>query len=1007
MSTIANITQSKFCQCVISRNISIAFNIRLKSAFSELQKLTAQILLGLLSFSSPLILCNTSWGQSVPSVNLNTQNQQQSRNSVDVERKTSLEKINTINTALREYYNTRKNSVKKDKIDIFKDSLKDSDKKVRIAALNALGAIGTGADEALGDLKDMLSAERNDPEVLIAVISTIRSINSKPAIPELIDVFKDKQQNSFVRSQAAEALNTAITNPVEEAKELIPFLLDLLEDQSADATNLRISAAIILSQTLHHQAEQYRQDTVPRLTKALKDPDWRVRRYAADALGNMGVHAKDSVPLLIKTIDNPNYTLRRAVVIALGNIGKHNNEAALEILPRLKETLEKDKNPTVRDVAIDTLREVAGNLRTEAQSDKIEREKLNKAKSDLENALEEITPKEKQIHKSDIYHIQSSLEELQRRQVINQILKNPLAWGISSYLILLFGIFWLRPLWLLKIDELLEPLDLKLPIPGGLKISPRPLLFLKNHPRVMDAWVNAYLKSARETFQQRETVAQREVYIPIPVIFDGKTLPQLTPQELHSKFKKHRNCLLIQGEGGVGKTSLACQIAKWAMSENEEERLCKHPMLPVLIEGNLDSQIMPGIQGVNVQASDIQKMQKMGQQPLLAAILGQLKDLSNEPEPISEGLLERLLRYRRILVIVDRFSEMNEETRKIIRPDLPNFPAHALVITSRSSETLNNVTKSTIKPLRIEGNRLSSFMEAYLTKQGKRDLFTDTEFFAACGRLSHMVGNRNITVLLAKLYADQITANRVEEVRDLPLHYLSNNIPELMLWYLNELNRSVTGDNKLSDRTVQQDTKLVAWECLRQSFKPEYIKREVALAAIGGDDAESHLKYLEERLRLIQTIGAGQDQIRFALDPLAEYLAGLHLIDLYSDNKQLWQDFLQQTTTIPGMPETIIDFLLALRDCCLAKRKEIKVLEFVAEQLDKQVNLSPEVSQSIDKRNALTKLNLSQASNGAVGVQTLVEYKICNNCSYNNPSNYQFCCKCGKPLSNTENTGLA
>ncbi|MEP0835726.1 hypothetical protein NDI48_31650 [Microcoleus sp. AS-A8] len=45
---------------------------------------------------------------------------------------------------------------------------------------------------------------------------------------------------------------------------------------------------------------------------------------------------------------------------------------------------------------------------------------------------------------------------------------------------------------------------------------------------------------------------------------------------------------------------------------------------------------------------------------------------------------------------------------------------------------------------------------AYL--RGKRDRFTDTEFFDACSRLSTMVGTRNITVLLAKLYAEQLIA---------------------------------------------------------------------------------------------------------------------------------------------------------------------------------------------------------------------------------------------------------
>jgi HEAT repeat protein len=160
--------------------------------------------------------------------------------------------------------------------------------------------------------------------------------------------------------------------------------------------------------------------------------------------------------------------------------------------------------------------------------------------------------------------------------------------------------------------------------------------------------------------------------------------------------------------------------------------------------------------------------------------------LTNEADPFSEELLERLLRQRRILVIVDHLSEMSEATRKAIRPELPDFCVNALVITSRTEETLGKVTKTTLKPLRIEGNRLSSFMEAYLTQRGKRDRFTDTEFFDACSRLSTMVGTRNITVLLAKLYAEQlIAAKEGTLVGAQGFAPLPDNIPDLMLSYLN------------------------------------------------------------------------------------------------------------------------------------------------------------------------------------------------------------------------------
>lgn len=75
------------------------------------------------------------------------------------------------------------------------------------------------------------------------------------------------------------------------------------------------------------------------------------------------------------------------------------------------------------------------------------------------------------------------------------------------------------------------------------------------------------------------------------------------------------------GEGGVGKTSLACQIAKWAMAKNKAERLCNHRILPVLIEEKLEA--------------------VEGKPPLLEAITCQIKNLRDEEKPISEELLKQ------------------------------------------------------------------------------------------------------------------------------------------------------------------------------------------------------------------------------------------------------------------------------------------------------------------------------------------------------------------------------
>ena len=61
---------------------------------------------------------------------------------------------------------------------------------------------------------------------------------------------------------------------------------------------------------------------------------------------------------------------------------------------------------------------------------------------------------------------------------------------------------------------------------------------------------------------------------------------------------------------------------------------------------------------------------------------------------------------------------MGEATRSQINPQLADFPAKALVVTSRLEESFGGLSKTVIKPLQVEANRLWPFMSAYLESEG-------------------------------------------------------------------------------------------------------------------------------------------------------------------------------------------------------------------------------------------------------------------------------------------------
>jgi HEAT repeat protein len=776
--------------------------------------------------------------------------------------------------------------------------LQDSNPDVRSSAAEALGGIGAEAKTALRQLVPLLQDSNANVRSSAAYALGRIGAEAITALRQLVPLLKDSNAN--VRSRAAEALGGIGA----EAKTALPHLVPLLQDSNAD---VRSSAALALGR-IGAEAKT----ALPHLVSLLQDSNADVRSSAASALGSLGAEAKTVLPQLVSLLKDSNAGVRSSVAEVFDSLGAE----AKTVLPQLVSLL-KNSAPGVNTNAAKALVSIALSLQEKANT--LTPAELNLAVSNLESALKIMEEPKANFQKSKIAYLRLSLNVLKAEQTdrlfVKSIIRKPYFWGTGIYLFLLFGTFAIRPLWLLKIYETLKPIAFKIRVIGT-DVSLGNLIFLKYHPRVIDAWVAAHIQSTRDEFQKRETVRDRKIIVPIPVILDNNTIATLKGQDLQPTFAQKRGCLLIWQEGGAGKTSLACLIGKWAMSDNPEERICNHRMLPVLIESELNMEVAEG------------------QQPFIEAIRGQLQDLTDTAEPICEELLEQLLKQRRILVIVDNFSEMSEETQTAIRPEMPNFPVNALLVTSRLEEPLGQVTKTEIQPLRIAGNRLSSFMESYLSQRKKRDLFSDTEFFKACMQLSTIAGDRNITVLLAKLYADQIIAKK-EGTTD---GNLPNNIADLMLHYLNQLNRSVT-ENKLSDGTVHKDAKIIAWECLKPTYRPAAANRQNAIDALGGENAESRLKYLEDKLRIIQTKGVAHDQIHFGLDPVAEYLAALHLLDINGPNESKWQDFLQVADS-QNLPEAIKGFMLAVKDCYLDKIPGAKDTDFLPQEITSRYNIT-------------------------------------------------------------------
>ena len=731
--------------------------------------------------------------------------------------------------------------------------LKDKEANVRASAAETLGRIRTEAKESV----PALSAALQDQDVTVRVNAAsalgIIGREAKEAVPALIVALKDV--DSRVRSSAAYALSSI----GEESKEALPSLIASLKDQDA---NVRANSVSALS-----SIGEGAKEAIPALSALIKDQDAHVRTNAAIALSIIGKGSKEAALALIAMLNDQNAEVRSNVISAISNIG----EVATDLVPALGAAL-KDQD---------------ANVRSRAAAGLVLRQLLNlglliphQVQSQLVNAAPtlifgfdgalvtlatkffdtkntEVLPELKRVYavmndhpnediraesikvKRTIDYLESLSGERFKERAKKLIGEHYIiAGGMLGYLLLqVFWVFcfWFRPLLLLEVlrksDKWLgtrKIFGFERPLSASLIIVP----WCYYPEKLLNAWIEKYLEVAKKGYSSKLTVKQHNVYVPMPALLNEQLRDSVNAAQLQPLFEKAHVTVLLTGEGGGGKTSLACQMGFWAMEEKSEQRLCKdHSMIPVLIEGNL-------------------KAREDKKNPFFIAIRTFLSELTQDKEPLLDELVIQLLKKSRVLVIVDSLSELDETTQINIRQTQDDFLVGALIATSRNKdEVLGGTTKTIINPPRVKGEVLTSFLQNYLCQRLGRDLSEqeDLELFAGCKRLSEIIGEREITILIAKMYAELMLAAKLKLKNEDQPH----NLPELMKSYVKTLNDKVT-TNKQDTHKVLRVAKLIAWECLRQKLHPSFAKYDEVLNVLKEEtnaDSLSRSKIVKSQQR--------------------------------------------------------------------------------------------------------------------------------------------------------------
>jgi HEAT repeat protein len=229
-------------------------------------------------------------------------------------------------------------------VPVLSEALKDSDSGVRAAAAESLGRLSEYSRDALPALIETFKDKKADRFVrryAAFAIGRIGGSEAREAVPALGEALTDKETPEVVRRSAATAIGALKTDGAGGAAALGQALKDTnVEVRRAAATSLG-------------QIGAEARTALAALKDAAKDQDKFVRGQALHVLGTMNQDATEVLRVLTDATQDQVLEVRLAAIEALGNLGP-DAKPALRVLRAFK----TDAQPAVREAAIEALKKV-------------------------------------------------------------------------------------------------------------------------------------------------------------------------------------------------------------------------------------------------------------------------------------------------------------------------------------------------------------------------------------------------------------------------------------------------------------------------------------------------------------------------------------------------------------------------------------------------------------------------------------------------------------------------
>jgi HEAT repeat protein len=217
------------------------------------------------------------------------------------------------------------------------DLVKERDRRVRLAAIEVLGEMGSAARLAGPALQE---ARKDAAEEVRHAIDTAQEQIGVPTKEDITDLIKAvSSKNTTYRLAAAQTL-LALGG---DAADAVPALIEALKVHDPE---LRLAAIGVFGAVGEKAA-----DAVPALVELLSVKDAEMQTAILDALAGMGAAALKAVPALTHLLKSDEHVLRASAAFALGSIGREPANATKAQQQNIRNAL-KDALTPIKDAAL-------------------------------------------------------------------------------------------------------------------------------------------------------------------------------------------------------------------------------------------------------------------------------------------------------------------------------------------------------------------------------------------------------------------------------------------------------------------------------------------------------------------------------------------------------------------------------------------------------------------------------------------------------------------------------